>query len=48
VNETCKRGHVLAETTYTSPKGKKQCNECVKVRRIERAAEKAAASEATE
>lgn len=40
MKEQCKRGHELAVTAYVSPKGHRQCAECVKVRRAEREAEK--------
>jgi hypothetical protein len=40
MKDTCKRGHDLATTAYTSPKGHRQCVECVKIRRAERAAER--------
>lgn len=46
MNEVCKRGHSLAEHAYTRKNGKGRfCAECVKIRKVERAAEKAAKAE---
>lgn len=47
MKELCKRGHNLAETAYVRPSGARQCGECIKQRKAERKAEKAAQSEST-
>jgi hypothetical protein len=45
MNETCKRGHSYEEHGYTRKNGKGRfCAECVKIRRTERAQERAAAT----